>query len=70
MHCFAGLVRTVFPGETVSQIRASIRQKLNNADKLFKRKVAGNQVPATDPAANDDCEWCYLFQDHLSSDSL
>jgi len=56
MHCFAGLVRTVFPGETVSQIRASIRQKLNNADKLFKRKVAGNQVPATDPAANDDCE--------------
>jgi len=40
---YADLVRTAFPSETVGQIGANIRQNLNNADKLFKRKVAVRQ---------------------------
>ena len=47
------MVQAVFPSETVSQVRSCIRQKLNNADKLCKRKVAVQQVPGSDSQSTD-----------------
>jgi len=45
------IIQSAFPNDTRSLIRACIRQKLNNAEKVYKRKMAKTDLPGEQNAA-------------------
>ena len=56
--CFcADIVRATFAHEDSSRVRGYIRQKLNNADKVMKRKLAMKAgQESVDGAKKDECD--------------